>query len=192
MVSRIVPSGWVILPEMRRRLSEWAAAGAMACACAMLALPEKPVWPLTLRNALPAALPGWTAAPKEDLPEEDENEIGKYVEVSRFFQKIESPTSAKQFRLVIQDYNDRDAADSVRRAMSEAKKAQAVDAREIEIGGHKAYAVTDRGGPKPTTIVTVVVTPSRLVLGQGANVAGEEAIALVRQVDLEKVAAVRR
>jgi hypothetical protein len=166
--------------------------GAIALACTALALPEKPVWPLTLRDALPSALPGWTAAPKEDLPEEDENEIGKYVEVSRFFQRIESPTSAKQFRLVIQDYNGRNAADSVRKAVTDAKKTSGVDAREIEISGHKAFSVTDRSGPRPTTIVTVVVSPSRLVLGQGANVGGDEAIGLIRQVDLARVAAVQR
>ncbi len=166
--------------------------GAIAWSLTVLALADKPVWPLTLREALPAALPGWTAAPKEELPEEEENAIGRYVEVARFFQRIESPTSAKQFRLAIQDYNDRNAADSVRKAVADAKKASGVDAREIEMGGHKAFAVTDRSGARPTTIVTLVVTPSRLVLGQGANVGADEAIGLMRQVDLAKVAAVRR
>lgn len=167
-------------------------AGAFLPAWTVLALADKPVWPLTLREALPTALPGWTAAPKDDLPEEDENEIGKYVEASRFFQRIESASSAKQFRLVIQDYDGKNAADSVRKAVADAKKATGVEARELEVGGHRAFSVTDRSGPRPTTIVTVVVTPSRLVLGQGANVAGDEAITLVRQVDLARVAAVKR
>jgi hypothetical protein len=157
-----------------------------------LSRPEKPVWPLTLREGLPGTLPGWTPAPKDDLPEEDENEIGKYVEISRFFQRIESPTSAKQFRVVIQDYNGKEVAGSIRRAVAEAKKNSSVETREVEIGGRKAFAVTDRSGLRPTTILTVLVTPSRLVLGQGANVTGEEAIALIRQVDLAKVASVTK
>jgi len=177
---------------MRPLRRAWLVASAVAWAGVALSLPVKPVWPLTLRDALPTALPGWTAAPKDELPEEDENEIGRYVEVSRFFQRIESATSAKQFRLVIQDYNDKNAADSVRKAVADAKKTPGVDARELEISGHKAFSVTDRGGPKPTTIVTVIVAPSRLVVGQGANVGGDEAIGLVRQVDLVRVAAVRR
>ena len=159
---------------------------------AVLAIAEKPVWPLTLREGLPAALPGWTPAPKDDLPDEDENEMGKYVEVSRFFQRIESPTLAKQFRVVIQDYDGRDVVESIRKAVAEAKKNPGVEARELEIGGRKAFAVTDRSGPHPTTLVTVVVISSRLVLGQGANVAGDEAIALIRKVDLAKVATVTR
>ena len=157
-----------------------------------LCFPENPVWPLTLRGGLPPALPGWTPAPKDDLPEEDENEMGEYVEISRFFQRIESPTSAKQFRVVIQDYNGKDVAGAIRKAVAQAKKNPAVEARELEIGGRRAFAVTDRSGPRPTTIVTVIVMPSRLVLGQGANVAGEEAIALIRQVDLAKVAAIAK
>jgi hypothetical protein len=157
---------------------------------AVLAIPQKPVWPLTLREGLPTALPGWTPAPKDDLPEEDENEMGKYVEVSRFFQRIESPTLAKQFRVVIQDYGERGVIESIRRAVAEAKKSPGVEARDLEIGGRKAFAVTDRSGPHPTTLVTVVVTPSRLVLGQGANVAADEAIALIKQVDLARVATV--
>src|SRR5712692_9657522 len=83
----------------------------------LFASPEKPVWPLTLRAGLPAALPGWTPAPKDELP--DENEIGKYVDVGRFFQRIESPTSVKQFRVAIQDYNGASAADSIRKAIAE-------------------------------------------------------------------------
>lgn len=161
-------------------------------ACAAFSLPDKPVWPLTLRNGLPTELPGWVAAPKENLPEEDENQMGKYVEVSRFFQRIESPTSTKQFRIVIQDYDGKDVVESIRKAVAEAKKSLGVDARELEIGGHKAFSVTDRTGPHPTTIVTVVVTPSRLVVGQGANVDGEEAIALVRRADLVKIASIER
>src|SRR6476469_9763678 len=65
--------------------------------------PETPRWPLTLRDGLPEAIPGWAAAPRDPLPEEDENGMGHYVEVSRFFQRIESSTSTKQFRLAVQD-----------------------------------------------------------------------------------------
>jgi hypothetical protein len=177
---------------MRNPLPALAAVIFLPVASAAFALPEKPVWPLTLREGLPPALPGWTSAPKDDLPEEGENEIGKYVEVSRFFQRIESPSSAKQFRIAIQDYDGKAVAESIRRAVAEARRNAAVETREVEIGGRKAFAVTDRSGPRPATLVTVVVTPSRLVLGQGANVTGDEAIALVKQADVAKIAAVRR
>jgi len=158
----------------------------------LAASPDKPVWPLTLRDGLPAQLPGWVAAPRDELPDEDENEMGAFVEVGRFFQRIESPTLARQFRVVVQDYKGKDVTESIRRAVVEAKKNSAVETREFEIGGRKGFAVTDRSGPRPTTLVTVIVTPSRLVLGQGANVGGEDAIALIRNVDYGKVALVQR
>jgi hypothetical protein len=164
----------------------WASAAPLAAA------PDKPVWPLTLRDALPLQLPGWNSAPREELPDEDENEMGPYVEVGRFFQRIESPTLARQFRVVIQDYKGKDVTDSIRRAVAEAKKNSTVETREFEIGGRKGFAVTDRSGPRPTTIVTVIVMPSRLVLGQGANVGGEDAIVLIKNVDFGKVASVPR
>jgi hypothetical protein len=40
------------------------------------AVPDKPVWPLTLREGLPVSLPGYAAAPTDTLPDESENEMG--------------------------------------------------------------------------------------------------------------------
>jgi hypothetical protein len=156
------------------------------------AAPDKPAWPLTLRGGLPASLPGYVAAPTDTLPDESENEMGPYVEVSRFFQRIESATSTKQFRLAIQDYGaGKDLVAELRKAFTEAKQA-GVETRELEVSGHKTFLVTDRSSGRPTTLVTVIVTPSRLVLGQGANVAGDEALALVKAVDFAKVVAVKK
>lgn len=161
-------------------------------ALVIVALPNEPAWPLTLREGLPVSLPGWTAAPSDPLPEEGENEMGKYTEVARFFQKIEAPSSAKQFRVAVQDYGSgKDLAQPIRKAFVEASGAPNVHAREVELGGVKAFVVTDRSGRNPTTLVTVVVRPFRLVLGQGANVDAPEAIDLVRRVDFGKIAAAR-
>jgi hypothetical protein len=154
--------------------------------------PDKPAWPLTLREGLPATLPGYAAAPMDSLPDESENEMGQYVEVSRFFQRIESSSSTKQFRVAIQDYGGgKDLLSSLRKAFAEAKQA-GVEAKELEISGHKTFAVTDRSTGRPTTLVTVIVSPSRLVLGQGANVSGEEALQLVKSVDFARVVAVKK
>jgi hypothetical protein len=159
---------------------------------ALSALPERPSWPLTLREGLPTSLPGWTPAPGDPLPEEGENEMGKYTEVARFFQRIEGSSSAKQFRVAVQDYGaGRDLTEPIRKAFAEASGAPNIQALEVELGGVKAFVITDRSGPRPTTLVTAVVRPSRLVLGQGANVASEEAIGLVRRVDFAKVAAAK-
>lgn len=156
------------------------------------AAPEKPAWPLTLREGLPASLPGYAAAPMDSLPDESENEMGQYVEVGRFFQRIESATSTKQFRLAIQDYGSgKDLLAALRKAFAEAKQA-GVEARELEVSGHKTFVVTDRSSGRPTTLVTVILTPSRLVLGQGANVSADEALALVKAVDFAKSAAVKK
>jgi hypothetical protein len=161
-------------------------------ALVLTALPEKPAWPLTLREGLPTALPGWSAAPSDPLPEEGENEMGKYTEVARFFQKIESANSAKQFRLAVQDYGTgKDLTQPIRTAFAEASLAPNVRTREVDLGGAKGFVVTDHSGQKPTTLVTVVVRPSRLVLGQGANVESPEAVDLVRRVDFAKVAAAK-
>ena len=158
----------------------------------LISAPDKPAWPLTLRDGLPATLPGYAAAPMEFLPDESENEMGQYMEVSRFFQRIESATSTKQFRLAVQDYGSgTDLLTALRKAFAEAKRA-GVEARELEISGHKTFAVTDRSTGRPTTLVTVIVTPSRLVLGEGANVSGEEALQLVKAVDFAKVLAVKK
>jgi hypothetical protein len=152
---------------------------------------ENAKWPLSLREGLPASLPGWAANPSDPLPDEDENAMGRYTEVARFFQKIESTTSAKQFRLTVQDYGaGKDLAPQLKKAFSDAA-ASGVETRSVEIAGRRAYSVTDRSSGRPTTIVTVIVSPSRLVLGEGANVAAEEALALVRSVDFTRVAGAR-
>ena len=179
---------------LRRAL--WAAilvTGLLAVLPALLdAAPDKPAWPLTLREGLPASLPGYAAAPTDTLPDESENEMGQYVEVGRFFQRIESATSTKQFRLAIQDYGSgKDLLAALRKAFAEAKQA-GVEARELEVSGHKTFVVTDRSTGRPTTLVTVILTPSRLVLGQGANVAGDEALSLVKAVDFAKAVAVKK
>ena len=154
----------------------------------VFAEPKKPVWPLTLRDGLPAELPGYAAAPRDPLPDTDENEIGVYTEVSRFFQRIESPTSVKQFRLVVQDYGSgKDLESAIRKAVNEASRAPNVETREVKVAGYTAFAVTDRSGPNPTTLVTVVASPSRLVLAQGANVERDEALKLLGKVDFPKV-----
>jgi hypothetical protein len=150
------------------------------------------VWPLTLREGLPSTLPGYAPAPKDELPDTYENEMGKYVEIGRFFQRIESPTSTKQFRIAIQDYEGgKDLTASLRSAVAEAKKA-GVEAKELDISGRKTFVVTDRSQARPTTLLTVIVTPARLVLGQGSNVTGDEAIGLIKAVDFAKVAAIRK
>jgi len=168
-----------------------------SCALVLFALPDKlpdkPTWPLTLREGLPATLPGYAAAPTDTLPEEAENEMGSYVEVARFFQRIESQTSTKQFRIAIQDYaSGKDLVASLRRAVAEAKKSGGVETRETEVSGYKMFVVTDRSTGKPTTLVTVIVLPTRLVLGQGANVPADEAMQLIKVVEFAKVAAVKR
>jgi hypothetical protein len=152
---------------------------------------EAAKWPLSLRDGLPASLPGWASNPSDPLPDEDENAMGRYTEVARFFQKIESSTSAKQFRVTVQDYGaGKDLAPQLKKAFSDAA-ASGVETRSVEIAGHRAYSVTDRSSGRPTTIVTVIVSPSRLVLGEGANVAAEEALALIRAVDFPRVAGAR-
>ena len=157
------------------------------------ALPDKPAWPLVLREGLPVRLPGYAAAPSDPLPEENENEMGAYVEVSRFFQRIESQSFAKQFRIAVQDYGSgKDLVPALRKAFAEARQTSGVEAKETEISGHKVFVVTDRSSGRPTTLVTVIVTPGRLVLGQGANVAGDEAARLVQAVDFAKVEAAGR
>jgi hypothetical protein len=153
--------------------------------------PQKPSWPLTLQEGIPKELPGgWQAAPRDPLPDTDENEMGTYTEVSRFFQKIE-PRSSRQFRIAVQDYGSgKDLEGAIRTAMADAAKT-GVETAEVKIGGLPAYAVTDRSQGQPTTLVTVVVTPGRLVLGQGANVEQKEAVSLLGRVDFARIAAAR-
>jgi hypothetical protein len=176
---------------MSRALPALFLAAAVAVAASQAPAPGKTSWPLSLRDGLPTTLPGYAAAPRDPLPDTDENEMGIYTEVSRFFQRIESPTSVKQFRLVVQDYASTDVVEAIRKAVAEASGAPKVESREVKVAGFPAYAVTDRSGANPTTLVTVVVSASRLVLGQGANVEREEALKLLGHVDFARVAATR-
>jgi hypothetical protein len=149
-------------------------------------------WPLSLRDGLPKELPGYVAAPNDPLPDTDENDMGIFTEVSRFFQRIESPTVARQFRLVVQDYGkDKSLETEIRKAVEESSKVPSVEAKEVKVAGLTAFAVTDRSGPNPTTLVTVVVLPSRLVLAQGANIDRAEALKLLTYVDFPVVAATK-
>jgi hypothetical protein len=176
--------------RMRRTLA--AIAGGIL-AGALLAQ-EKPAtaWPGNLRNGLPASLPGYEAAPRDPLPDTDENEMGIFTEVSRFYQRIESPTVTRQFRLVVQDYGkDKKLESEIRKAVAESARVSGVETKEVTIAGLKAFAVTDRSTGNPTTLVTVVVLPSRLVLAQGANVDRDTAVKLLGYVDFPAVAAAR-
>lgn len=165
---------------------------AAAVGSAAPADPSQAAWPLSLRNGLPRGLPGWEAAPSDPLPREDENEMGPFVEVSRFFQRIEGPTVARQFRLVVQDYGSgTDIEGALRDAYAEAAKAPGVEFRVAKLAGRTALVVTDRSGANPTSLVTVVVLPGRIVLGQGANVKRDDALKLVEKVDFDAVAAAK-
>lgn len=169
------------------------AAGLLALAASIEAQ-DKPVtgWPGNLRNGLPTQLPGWEAAPRDPLPDTDENEMGVFTQVTRFYQRIEGPTVTRQFQLVVQDYGkDKNLEADIKKAFAEAAKSGSVETRDVAIKGFKAYAVTDRSSGQPTTLVTVLVLPSRLVLAQGANVDRDTALKLLGYVDFATVAAAR-
>ena len=153
---------------------------------------RKTAWPLSLADGLPKELPGYVTAPTDPLPNTDENDMGVFTEVSRFFQRIESPTVTRQFRLVVQDYGkEKNLEPEIRKAVAESAKVSSVEAKEVKVAGLTAFAVTDRSEANPTTLVTVVVLPSRLVLAQGANVDRDGALKLLAQVDFPRVAAVK-
>ncbi|MEX0880615.1 MAG: hypothetical protein WEF99_10735 [Thermoanaerobaculia bacterium] len=162
-----------------------------------LALPlssqeKKTAWPLSLADGLPRELPGYAPAPSDPLPDTDENDMGVFTEVSRFFQRIESPTVARQFRLVVQDYGkEKNLEPELRKAVAESARIPSVQAREVKVAGLTAFAVTDRSGPNPTTLVTVIVLPSRLVLAQGANVDRDAALKLLDYVNFPRIAATK-
>jgi hypothetical protein len=93
---------------------------------------------------------------------------------------------------VVQDYGkEKDLEPQIRKAVAESAKSPSVEAKEVKVAGAPAFAVTDRSGPHPTTLVTVVVTPSRLVLAQGANIEREEALKLLARVDFPRIAATK-
>ena len=153
---------------------------------------KKSGWPKSLADGLPRELPGYTAAPTDPLPDTDENEMGVFTQVARFFQRIESATVTRQFQLVVQDYGkDKNVEAAIRQAMAEASTHPGVEVREAMLAGRKAFAVTDRSSGIPTTLVTVIVLPSRLVLGQGANVDRDAAIKLLGYVDFARIAAAK-
>ena len=111
---------------------------------------RKTAWPLSLADGLPKQLPGYAAAPTDPLPDTDENDMGVFTEVSRFFQQIESPTVTRQFRLVVQDYGkEKNLEPELRKAMAEASKAPSVETKEVKVAGRIAFAATDRSGPQP-------------------------------------------
>jgi hypothetical protein len=179
-----------ILFAMRTRL---VAALGLALAWALAGEEKTPTaWPGSLRNGLPAEIPGYEAAPRDPLPDTDENDMGIFTEVSRFYQRIEGPTVTRQFRLVVQDYGkEKNLEPEIRKAVAESAKVGNVEAKETTIAGRKAFAVTDRSSGNPTTLVTVVVLPSRLVLAQGANVDRDAALKLLSYVDFAQVAAAK-
>lgn len=153
---------------------------------------KKTAWPLSLADGLPKELPGYAAAPTDPLPDTDENQMGVFTQVARFFQRIEGPTVTRQFQLVVQDYGkEKNLEEAIRKAMAEASTHPGVEAREVMIAGLKGFAVTDRSTGNPTTLVTVIVLPYRLVLGEGANVDRDAAIKLLSHVDFAKVAAAK-
>jgi hypothetical protein len=153
---------------------------------------KKTAWPLSLADGLPKELPGYTAAPTDPLPDTDENEMGVFTQVARFFQRIESPTVTRQFQLVVQDYGkDKNLEADIRKAVAEAATHPGVEARDVMIAGLKAFAVTDRSSGNPTTLVTVIVLPSRLVLAQGANVDRDASLKLLSHVDFPRIAAAK-
>lgn len=150
--------------------------------------PSASAWPSSLRDGLPKKLPGYVTAPKDPFPDTDVNAMGPYTQVSRRYQRIES-SSAKVLVLLVQDYgNNTSLLVALRDALREAGKSPGIESREREIAGRKALVVVNRTGANPVTIVTVVVTPSRLLLAHGDNLEEDETLKLVAQVDFARVA----
>lgn len=169
-----------------------AAALLAALAPTLGAQEKKTAWPRSLADGLPKELPGYAAAPTDPLPDTDENEMGVFTQVARFFQRIESPTVTRQFQLVVQDYGkDKNLEAAIKKAVAESATHPGVEARDVMIAGLKAFAVTDRSSGNPTTLVTVIVLPSRLLLAQGANVDRDAALKLLSYVDFPKIAAAK-
>lgn len=151
--------------------------------------PSSATWPGSLRNGLPRELKGFATAPKDEFPDTDENEMGVYTQVSRRYQRIESRSVARSFVLLVQDYGaGKDLAGSLRNATRATAKVEGFSGREQQIGGRTAFVVFHRDGEKPVTVVTVLATPSRVVLGLGDNLEEAETVRLVSQVDFQKTA----
>lgn len=152
---------------------------------------KKNAWPGSLRDGLPESLPGFTTAPVDPFPDTDENAMGPYTQVSRRYQRIES-SSARVLVLLVQDYgNKTNLLAALRDASREAGKSRGIESREQEIAGRKAFVLVDRTAANPVTIVTVLVTPSRLLLAHGDNLREEETLKLVARVDFARIADAR-
>jgi hypothetical protein len=146
-------------------------------------------WPGSLRSGLPATLPGFATAPKDPFPDTDENAMGVYTQVSRRFQRIESRSVARSLVLIVQDYGrGKDLAGAIREATRQAGHTTGVSVREQTIDGRPAFVVFHREGDKPVTVVTVIASPSRLVLAVADNIEEGETLKLVSHVDFQKVA----
>lgn len=151
--------------------------------------PPSATWPGSLRNGFPAELKGYATAPKDPFPDTDENEMGVYTQVSRRYQQVQSATFVRSLVLIAQDYGrGKDLTASLRSAAKEAGRVPGFTGREQSIAGRPAFVVFHREGEKPVTVVTVMASPSRVVLGLGDNIDEAETVKLVSQVDFQKVA----
>ena len=188
-----IDEGWVILlPAMPRALLALLISAGALVAVAAVAPEQKPdqktAWPGSLRDGLPDKLPGYVTAPRDPFPDTDENAMGPYTQVSRRYQRIES-SSAKVLVLLVQDYGNKTSLEpALRDASREAGKTPGIESREREIGGRKAFVLVNRTGANPVTIVTVLVTPARLLLAHGDNLEEEETVKLVAHVDFARIA----
>ena len=111
--------------------------------------------------------------------------MGVFTQVARFFQRIESPTVTRQFQLVVQDYGkEKNLEEAIRKAMAEASTHPGVEAREVMMSGHKAFAVTDRSNGNPTTLVTVhrAAVPARARRGRQRGPRRVDQAALLRRL----------
>ena len=154
--------------------------------------PSSATWPGSLRGGLPVELKGYAAAPKDPLPDTDENAMGVYTQVSKRYQRIESAMLARVLVLLVQDYGKgKDLTAAIRDATREAGQTEGFSSRELPIGGRPGYVVFHREGAKPITVVTVLATPSRLVLAVAENIDEAETLKLISQVDFQKIASAR-
>ena len=181
---------WLRYPPAVRSIRGIFSAAGVVLAATLLASPEKPAWPLTLRDGLPALLPGYAAAPRTRCRTRTRTRWDLYRGLP-----ILPADRERDFDPSVPSRRPGLRPGEEPRGHSSQGRFPGVErfrgAREVKLGRFPAFAVTDRSGARPTTLVTVVVTPSRLVLGQGSNVDWEEALKLVRLVDFEKVAGAR-
>jgi hypothetical protein len=118
--------------------------------------------------------------------------MGVYTQVSRRYQRIESTMLARVLVLLVQDYGKgKDLTAAIRDATREAGKTEGFSSRELSIGGRPGFLVFHREGTKPITVITVLATPSRLVLADAENIDEAEALKLISQVDFQKIANAR-